>query len=337
MKKLSEYTLLSDMTNFGTVQRPVYLISMIDKVNKTGKTQVMLTVKDGSNAAETKTITIFDTTVSNLQAQYPFMKEGKLVGLNITFKDPYYNATTEVYEVTEEFDLSEVADVAVDNPEKWYSYILKRVEDASMKKGNSEFDPLSKLVKAIYEKNKERLLRSSSAVAVHHTGISGNIMHTGEVIHICEHLLNTWLGKDIDAEILMAAAALHDVGKIEAYVTDEVGTASMTLEGIAMGGHHWDSLCMVEEERKNGNYDPEALILLKNAIASHHGSRDFGDFAEPISLEAVWLNIADDLSAKHYGIKKAIKALDPGTLSAKNVYPYEHRLYRRKNQWIEEQ
>ena len=328
-KSLSEFNSLTDLANYGSVTRPVYVVSMEDKENKTGKTQVMVQVKDG---VDTNTVAIFDSSVKVLQEKYPFFTTGSIVIMDITKKDPYFNATTNIQEAIEEYDLSDIADIATDKPEVYWNYIVDRVRKASDEKGETEFEPLSTLVTNVYEEFKEKLLWSSSALANHHMGISGNIVHTAEVLNICETLLGSCLGKAIDKEILLAAAALHDVGKIMVYETDEVGVASLTLNGYAMGGHHWDSLRIVYEETKKGNYNPESLMILQNAIASHHGAREYGDVAEPLSLEAVWLNVADNLSAKHYEIRKVIESLEPGTITSKKVYPLEHKVYRRINQ-----
>lgn len=328
-KSLSSYISLAELANYGTVTRPVYVVAMEDKTNKTGKTQVMIQVKDG---VETNTVAIFDSNVKELQEMFPFFTTGSVVMMDITKKDPYFNATNNIQEVIEEYDLSDIADVAVDNPKDYLNYIVERVKAASDVKGETDYQPLSDLVVNVYGKYREELLRSSSAIANHHMGISGNILHTAEVLNICETLLKTCLGKDVDREILLAAAALHDVGKIMVYETDEVGSASLTLNGYTYGGHHWDSLRIVYDEAKMGNYNPESLMILQNAIASHHGAREYGDIAEPLSLEAIWLNVADNLSAKHYEVKKVIESIEPGTVTPKKVYPIDHKVYRRSNQ-----
>ena len=65
-------------------------------------------------------------------------------------------------------------------------------------------------------------------------------------------LLKSTLGQDIDAELLLTAAALHDIGKLDIYKTDDIGEATMTLQGYALGSHHYDSLMAVEEAIREG-------------------------------------------------------------------------------------
>lgn len=333
MKKLSDFKALTSMSNNERLKRPVYIVSIEEKLNKAGKTQVNVCVKDGVSQEQ---IAIFDSNIQSLTSRYPFFKPETIVNLTITKKDPYYNAENVLEENTEEFDLEDIADKAVGDPLPYYDYILKMVDEASAERKDDLHDPLSKLVRQIYTERKEALLSSSSAAANHHTGISGNILHTAEVVNMCCCLLRSKIGKDVDKELLLAAAALHDVGKTSCYFTDKVGVATLTLEGYALGGHHMDSLRAVEDAAKDGNYDKERILILENIIASHHGAREFGDLATPMTIEGYWLHAMDDLDAKHYEARAEIMTLEPGTFSSKKVYALETRLYRRTDQQFTE-
>ncbi|MCR5024085.1 MAG: HD domain-containing protein [Lachnospiraceae bacterium] len=332
MKKLSESRALSNMSNHETITRSVYVLSLSDKENRTGKMQVNMQVKDGVSQ---ESISIFDTDLKSLIDRYPFLQEDAIVRLRVTKNEPYFNAEKMIEQDTEEYDLQEIAERATSKPLEIYEYILKKVDEASSKRADSEHDSLSKLVRHIYEKRKDALLRSSSAVGYHHTGIGGNILHTGEVVNMCDCLLHTCIAKDVDRELLLAAAALHDVGKITCYSTSDIGKASFTLEGYAFGGHHMDSLRAIEDAVKGGNYDKERIMILENIIACHHGSREFGDLATPMTIEGYWLHAMDDLDAKHYEAKKVIKDLEPGESSAFQSLLKTY-LYRRTDQVFEE-
>ena len=326
--KLSDYKALSTMGNYETLERPVYIVSMEEIVNKSGKTQLNLTVKDGLG---TEKVSVFDSGLQTVHDEYPFAVPGAVVNLKITKKDPFYNAHYAFKECREPFDLTEIAEKATENdPQKFYDYILKTVLSSARPAG--EYQPIAEIAKTVYEKRKGDILRSSSAIRMHHTGLYGNIVHTAEVVNVCDALLKTTLGKDIDAELLLTGAALHDIGKLDTYDTDDIGEATMTLEGYAMGSHHYGSLMAVEEAVREGNYDPERVLLLKNIIASHHGKREFGDLATPLTLEGIWLNFADDLDAKHYEARKAILEIQPGTVTPKKVFPFDFNLYRRTDQ-----
>ena len=329
MVLLSSIRPLSAMVNGETLVRPVYLKYAEDRMNNSNKVQLMLTVKDG---VSTETVSIFDTDLKSVQERFPFVVPGNVVIMTISKKDPYFNARNVFKTAEEDFDLTEIAEKATEkNPECYYNYILNKVHEVARNDG--EFDPIANIVDYVYDKRKCEILRSSSAMGVHHTGLYGNVVHTSEVMSICVSLLGATsaIRKDIDAELLLTGAALHDVGKIDCYATDDIGTATMTMEGYAVG-HHYRSLLAVEEAVREGNYDPERVMLLKNMIASHHGNRQFGDLENPLTLEAIWLHFADDLDAKHDAARKAILEATPGAVTSKKVYPFEHVLYRRSDQ-----
>jgi len=329
IRKLSEYKALSEIENNEEISRPVYIVSLDELVNRTGKKQVNLGVRDGYTQEQ---IAIFDSSVFSLTRKYPFLKVGSIVKLYITRKEPYYNADRYMEEITDEFDLSDIADIAVDNPYDCYEHILEAVDEASYERNDDKYAPLNTLVRYIYSVREHSLLTSSSAVTYHHTGIGGNILHTVEVVDMCEKLLKSSIAQDVDKELLLAAAALHDVGKIECYSTDEIGVAEMTLDGYAYGGHHLSSIRAIEEAAEVGNYDPERIKLLVNIIACHHGSREAGDLATPLTIEGYWLHAMDDLNAKHYEAVEEIKTLEPGAVSKKKAIALGTRLYRRTDQ-----
>lgn len=326
--RLSDYKSLEMMGNYETLERPVYVASMEEIVNKAGKPQLNLTVKDGTG---TQKVSVFDMSLQIMKDDYPFAVPGTVVIMKITKKDPFFNAQNHFKKTKDEFDLTEIAEKATDkDPIEFYNYILKTVRAAAREAG--EYQPIADIVQSVYEKRKDEVLRGSSAIRMHHTGLYGNIVHTAEVINVCTALLKSTLGQDIDAELLLTAAALHDIGKLDTYKTDDIGEATITLQGYALGSHHYDSLMAVEEAVREGNYDPERVLLLKNIIASHHGSREFGDLATPLTLEGLWLNFADDLDAKHFEARQAIMELEPGTVSPRKVFPFDFVLYRRSDQ-----
>ena len=295
-------------------------------VNKAGKTQVTLMVRDGVSKEK---ITMFDMDVQTLQEQFPFAVPKSVIVLTITKKDPYYNATRYVSKPTEEFDLSEIAQKATDrDPEEIFASVLKMVKDVARP---GEY-PVARIAYQVYRARKEDILRSTSALGHHHVGLTGNILHTEEVMKICSKLLETTIGEDVDAELLLTAAALHDIGKIDCYATDEVGEATMTFEGSAMGGHHYGSLKAIDDVVREGDYDPERVTILKNIVASHHGKREFGDIATAMTLEGFLLHYADELDAKHFAVRSKILEAAPGKFVPWREGDVTYSLYRRTDQ-----
>ena len=128
------------------------------------------------------------------------------------------------------------------------------------------------LVEQIYAANKTELLRWSAAKAVHHNCYGGLLYHTLRMLKAAVVLKFIYEGS-YDREVLLAAVALHDIGKIRELTTDTLGTADYTTDGI-LYGHTLLGIEMIDRAvaDNHGNFPNEKIRLLKHAIAAHHGN-----------------------------------------------------------------
>ena len=105
----------------------------------------------------------------------------------------------------------------------------------------------------------------------------------------------------IDRDLLLMGAFLHDLGKIDELSYDR-GLA-YTDEGQLIG-HLVMAVDMLdrkvaEAEKLSGEPMPaETVLRLKHMILSHHGEYAFGSPKLPMTLEAVALYCLDNLDAK---------------------------------------
>jgi 3'-5' exoribonuclease len=110
---------------------------------------------------------------------------------------------------------------------------------------------------------------------------------------------------DLDGDLLLSGAILHDIGKI-----DEL-TFELNIEYSDRGrllGHIVLGILMVEERLKIFKEFPSELALrLRHLILSHHGEFDFGSPKRPKFLEAFALHLIDDMDAKMKGLGKLLK------------------------------
>ncbi|OQX57595.1 hypothetical protein B5M50_05580, partial [candidate division KSB1 bacterium 4484_219] len=72
----------------------------------------------------------------------------------------------------------------------------------------------------------------------HHNRIGGLLEHTLAVAHICNQVAQHYAQSEekplIDRDLLITAALLHDIGKIESYRTEK-GFIELTDEGRLLG------------------------------------------------------------------------------------------------------
>jgi len=137
--------------------------------------------------------------------------------------------------------------------------------------------------------------RAPAAKRNHHAYVGGLLEHTLSVAGACDRLAAHY-GADVDRDLLLAGALLHDVGK-----TREIALAPgfpYTDEGRLLG-HIVMGLGDVEAAARSVPELPEARrTLLLHLIASHQGRYEWQSPREPLTLEAVLLHFADDIDAK---------------------------------------
>jgi 3'-5' exoribonuclease len=135
--------------------------------------------------------------------------------------------------------------------------------------------------------------------------------------------------RDLDPDLLLMGAFLHDAGKIRElnYERD----LSYSDEGQLLG-HLVIAVGMLDDkvretERLSGDPFPRELALcLKHMIVSHHGEYEYGSPKLPMTLEAIALHYLDNLDAKMHSLGTLIRE-DANTDS--NWTPYQAHLGRK--------
>ena len=154
----------------------------------------------------------------------------------------------------------------------------------------------------------DRFLNDASFVALfkkapaaknfHHSTLGGLLEHTLSVCRLA--LLVAEHYPELNRDLLLAGAFLHDVGKVR-----ELGVSTSidyTDEGRLIG-HLSLGVSMVDEKLATMKDFPEEIALrLKHLILSHHGEYEFGSPKKPAFLEAFALHLIDDLDAKMNGL-----------------------------------
>ena len=134
----------------------------------------------------------------------------------------------------------------------------------------------------------------SAAKTMHHGYMGGLIEHTLSVVSICDFMSNKY--KYVNRDILLAAAMLHDIGKV--YELSEFPNNDYTDEGQLIGHIVIGAELITREASKIPNFPVRLKNLLKHCILSHHGEYEFGSPKRPKVIEAFILHCADNMDAK---------------------------------------
>lgn len=174
----------------------------------------------------------------------------------------------------------------------------KRISDISDKY-------LKKLLKQIFSGERFELFSTAPAgKSWHHAYIHGLLEHTLEIIKICELMCE--FHPELNKDLLVAGAMLHDIGKIEELSFDSA--FEYTDKGKLIG-HIVIASNMVRDEIKNISGFPEELKNnLIHLILSHQGKLEHASPVVPKTSEAIALYQADELSAKVNAYLNAIES-----------------------------
>ncbi|MBP2636827.1 MAG: yhaM [Firmicutes bacterium] len=159
----------------------------------------------------------------------------------------------------------------------------------------------------------ERFKRHPGAVKNHHAYIGGLLEHTLELtVGAIDHCNRN---NKINKDILVAAALVHDIGKVQEIELDAFGMGiGFTREGKLLR-HISLGIEMLEPFCRAVGLEKEIALMLKHCILSHHGQAEWGSPVEPMFLEAELLHYLDNLSAKTEQFSRETERLEPGAFN----------------------
>lgn len=202
-------------------------------------------------------------------------------------------------------------------------------------------ETLRNIVADVYSQVTTSFATASSAIGVHHVGAGGNLAHTCEVALLSSTIACSLqvLGYDVNEDLCIAGALLHDIGKIDTYEIDGPAV-NMTLDGnmsdhIALGFARLQQSVVAQQH-------PDITRLLGHIILSHHGSKEFGSPVTPKFMEAYVVNYADGISAMmdtlHSYNTKAEEEQRPGIFTERifTANNSEHLLQRAVHAFLQE-
>lgn len=187
---------------------------------------------------------------------------------------------------------------------------------------NSITDPyLKPLLDRVYSGQvREAFLRAPAARRIHHQYTGGLLEHTVTVARLCLDAVRIYA--DLNRDLVLAGALLHDIGKIEELSMK--AAAEYTVAGRLLGHIYIGSELLsvtISNLRQEGSHFPlELELMLKHMILSHHGLLEFGSPVKPLFPEALLLHTMDNLDAKMHIFAGRIKDAEE---SPEDFTPYD--------------
>ena len=148
-----------------------------------------------------------------------------------------------------------------------------------------------------------RYKRAPAAKTMHHAYLGGLLEHVVGLCGLAKVIAGHYL--ELDEDLLLTAAMLHDVGKLEELCYER--SIGYTTEGQLLG-HIVMELETVTNAMNQIEGFPEKLKTVVNHILiSHHGEYEFGSPKLPMIREALAFHYMDDLDSKMAAVRASME------------------------------
>jgi 3'-5' exoribonuclease len=138
-----------------------------------------------------------------------------------------------------------------------------------------------------------RLRRAPAAKSVHHAYAGGLLEHTVAVMKLAHRLADQY--PQIDRDLLVAGAFLHDLGKVRELAGDR--NAEYTDEGKLVG-HLVMAAQWIHDKARRVGMPRELEHHVVHLVLAHHGKLEYGSPKVPQTLEALLTHYLDEIDSR---------------------------------------
>jgi len=153
------------------------------------------------------------------------------------------------------------------------------------------------------EKLAPKFIEAPGGKLWHHNYLGGLMEHTLNIATICDRLAKIY--PVVDRDLLVAAALVHDLGKIESYTFGP--NFDYTDAGRLVGHIVIGSQMVAEKINEFPEFPQDLAMKLQHLILSHQGKLEQASPVEPMTREAFILYYADEIDSKLNAIDRISK------------------------------
>src|SRR3954469_11471199 len=154
--------------------------------------------------------------------------------------------------------------------------------------------------------------RDAPAAKHYHQAYRHGLLEHALSVGLAAHLLCLGPFREVDHDLAVTGALLHDIGKLDAYTSDPAAidlSCAGRLQGeIPLGYYRIRRLC----DRVEG-FPPHLVEQVSHIILSHHGSLEHGSPVVPCTREATLVHFLDNLGGRLGSFDRLEKELADGS------------------------
>jgi 3'-5' exoribonuclease len=146
-----------------------------------------------------------------------------------------------------------------------------------------------------------RYKRAPAAKVMHHAYIGGLLEHVVGLCGLAQQLAAHYA--ELDLDLLLTAAMLHDVGKLDELCYERA--IGYTTEGQLLGHIVMELETVSRAIDAVPNFPAPLKTVVQHLLISHHGQYEFGSPKLPMIREAMVFHYMDDLDSKLAAVRAA--------------------------------
>ena len=211
--------------------------------------------------------------------------------------------------------MSGVEEVADDSYQDWLGRLVEKPQESVEELKEALFDFIHQIkcvrllntVRQVFEDLGEVFYTSAAGIYMHHAYLSGLLEHSVHVARVVRALLPLY--PQVNADLAIAGALLHDIGKVLEY--------QYSIEGITktrigrLQGHVVLGYRVVRSAALRHKLESDYLERLEHIILSHQGEPEWGAAVYPSTPEAIFVAVSDNFDAKMAMVQQQLKKSTP--------------------------
>lgn len=181
------------------------------------------------------------------------------------------------------------------------------------------------VARTMLERHLEAFASIPAAKSVHHSFLSGLLMHTANMMAMADFLSGQYASV-IDRSLLLTGTLLHDFAKEIEFRFSDLGIVTdysvkgQLLGHLVMGAQEVAKVCA-----ELGTPEEKSL-LLQHMILSHHGEPEYGAAVKPMFAEAELLSYIDMVDSRMEIYAELLPSVAEGSFSGR-VFALDKRIY----------
>jgi 3'-5' exoribonuclease len=259
-----------------------------------GKSYLRLELGDRSGTIEARMWDLFETIAKDINRD-DFVKVQARVEI---YRNKPQLALQQVRRAKpEEIDLIDFLPHTEENVEKLYARLLEFAQSIR--------NPwLKTLVTGIISDPQiaPRYRRAPAAKVMHHAYIGGLLEHVVGLCGLAQQLAFHYA--ELDLDLLLTAAMLHDVGKLDELCYER--SIGYSTEGQLLGHIVMELETVARAIDAIPRFPGPLKTVVQHLLISHHGQYEFGSPKLPMIREALVFHYMDDLDSKMAGVRAAL-------------------------------